>query len=146
MLTGEAVPVRKVAYSPAVDGPAYDPDVHKACTLYGGTAVAQVRAHGQAGGWPGVGAPGAATWLLTCRRCRCSALLQAAVAGLAAAAASATAAAAGSRCRARHCCAATYPLLLAPPTPPRRRSAPAAASAWRWAWCAAPPSGRPRAS
>lgn len=42
MLTGEAVPVRKVAYSPAVDGPRYDPDLHKACTLYSGTAVAQV--------------------------------------------------------------------------------------------------------
>jgi magnesium-transporting ATPase (P-type) len=43
MLTGEAVPVRKVSYSPAVDGLRYDPDVHKACTLYAGTAVAQVR-------------------------------------------------------------------------------------------------------
>ena len=43
MLTGEAVPERKVTYSPAVDGLAYDPDVHKACTLYGGTCVAQVR-------------------------------------------------------------------------------------------------------
>ena len=43
MLTGEAVPVRKVSYSPAVDGLAYDPDVHKGCTLYGGTCVAQVR-------------------------------------------------------------------------------------------------------
>lgn len=42
MLTGEAVPVRKVSYSPAVDGPNYEPDVHKACTLYGGTTVAQV--------------------------------------------------------------------------------------------------------
>ncbi|PSC67462.1 hypothetical protein C2E20_8853 [Micractinium conductrix] len=46
MLTGEAVPVRKVSYSPAVDGPNYEPDVHKACTLYGGTTVAQVRASG----------------------------------------------------------------------------------------------------
>ena len=43
MLTGEAVPVRKVSYSPAVDGLSYDPDVLKACTLYGGTSVAQVR-------------------------------------------------------------------------------------------------------
>lgn len=42
MLTGEAVPVRKVAYSPAVDGVHYSPDVQKACTLYGGTSVAQV--------------------------------------------------------------------------------------------------------
>ena len=42
MLTGEAVPVRKVSYSPAVDGLSYDPDVLKACTLYGGTSVAQV--------------------------------------------------------------------------------------------------------
>jgi len=48
MLTGEAVPVRKVSYSPAVDGPNYDPDVHKSCTLYGGTTVAQV-------GWAGGG-------------------------------------------------------------------------------------------
>jgi magnesium-transporting ATPase (P-type) len=43
MLTGEAVPVRKVSYSPAVDGLSYDPDVLKSCTLYGGTSVAQVR-------------------------------------------------------------------------------------------------------
>ena len=43
MLTGEAVPVRKVSYSPAVDGLNYDPDVQKSCTLYGGTTVAQVR-------------------------------------------------------------------------------------------------------
>ena len=43
MLTGEAVPVRKVTFSPAADGPNYDPDVHKACTLYGGTTVAQAR-------------------------------------------------------------------------------------------------------
>ena len=42
MLTGEAVPVRKVSYSPAVDGLSYDPDVLKSCTLYGGTSVAQV--------------------------------------------------------------------------------------------------------
>ena len=42
MLTGEAVPVRKVSYSPAVDGLNYDPDVLKSCTLYGGTTVAQV--------------------------------------------------------------------------------------------------------
>ncbi|KAI3436891.1 hypothetical protein D9Q98_006299 [Chlorella vulgaris] len=46
MLTGEAVPVRKVSYSPAVDGLAYEPDVHKACTLYCGTVVAQVRPGG----------------------------------------------------------------------------------------------------
>ncbi|PRW55974.1 Ca-transporting ATPase [Chlorella sorokiniana] len=46
MLTGEAVPVRKVSYSPAVDGLSYDPDVHKGCTLYGGTCVAQVRPGG----------------------------------------------------------------------------------------------------
>lgn len=46
MLTGEAVPVRKVAYVPGVDGPNYDPDVHKGCTLYGGTTVAQVRPGG----------------------------------------------------------------------------------------------------
>ena len=52
MLTGEAVPVRKVAYSPAVDGLAYDPDVHKACTLYGGTCVAQVCGGGR-GVWRG---------------------------------------------------------------------------------------------
>lgn len=48
MLTGEAVPVRKVSYSPAVDGLAYEPDVHKACTLYCGTVVAQVRQAAQA--------------------------------------------------------------------------------------------------
>ena len=47
MLTGEAVPVRKVAYSPAVDGPHYSPDVHKACTVYGGTSVAQVGGQAQ---------------------------------------------------------------------------------------------------
>lgn len=46
MLTGEAVPVRKVSYSPANDGPGFDPDIHKACTLYGGTTVAQVRPGG----------------------------------------------------------------------------------------------------
>jgi cation-transporting ATPase 13A3/4/5 len=50
MLTGEAVPVRKVAYSPAVDGPHYDPDVHKGCTLYSGTCVAQVGGVGGGGG------------------------------------------------------------------------------------------------
>ena len=50
MLTGEAVPVRKVSYSPGVDGPRYDPDLHKACTLYGGTTVAQVRPPGGGGG------------------------------------------------------------------------------------------------
>ena len=42
MLTGEAVPVRKVSCNPAVDGASYSPDVHKSCTLYGGTSVAQV--------------------------------------------------------------------------------------------------------
>jgi cation-transporting ATPase 13A3/4/5 len=52
MLTGEAVPVRKVAWAaegPGAGGappPAYDPDVHKACTLYGGTVVAQARPGG----------------------------------------------------------------------------------------------------
>ena len=46
MLTGEAVPVRKVAYVPAVDGPNYDADVCKSCTLYGGTTVAQARPGG----------------------------------------------------------------------------------------------------
>ncbi|KAH7618816.1 putative Polyamine-transporting ATPase 13A3 [Nannochloris sp. 'desiccata'] len=46
MLTGEAVPVRKVSYVPDVDGPNYDADVCKSCTLYGGTAVAQVRPGG----------------------------------------------------------------------------------------------------
>ncbi|GAB4820540.1 hypothetical protein N2152v2_007586 [Parachlorella kessleri] len=46
MLTGEAVPVRKVSYNPAVDGASYSPDVHKGCTLYGGTSVAQVRPGG----------------------------------------------------------------------------------------------------
>lgn len=46
MLTGEAVPVRKVSYSPAVDGTNYDPDILKSCTLYGGTSVAQVRPGG----------------------------------------------------------------------------------------------------
>jgi cation-transporting P-type ATPase 13A2 len=46
MLTGEAVPVRKVSYVPDVDGPNYDADVCKSCTLYGGTTVAQVRPGG----------------------------------------------------------------------------------------------------
>ena len=60
MLTGEAVPVRKVSYSPAVDGLSYDPDVHKACTLYGGTCVAQARRAGicSGEGWGSVGATG----------------------------------------------------------------------------------------
>lgn len=49
MLTGEAVPVRKVSYNPAVDGVHYTPDVHKSCTLYGGTAVAQVSSAGCSG-------------------------------------------------------------------------------------------------
>ncbi len=60
MLTGEAVPVRKVSYSPAVDGPNYDPDVHKSCTLYGGTTVAQVGPAGEVWmGFPGFPAAGA---------------------------------------------------------------------------------------
>ncbi|KAK9810380.1 hypothetical protein WJX72_009770 [[Myrmecia] bisecta] len=42
MLTGEAIPVRKVPYSPASNGLTYSPDTSKACTLYGGTNVAQV--------------------------------------------------------------------------------------------------------
>ena len=45
MLTGEAIPVRKVSYA-AAKGPAttaFDPDAAKACMLYGGTAVAQVK-------------------------------------------------------------------------------------------------------
>lgn len=46
MLTGEAVPVRKVPYNPAAGGIAYDADDHKSCTLYGGTTVAQVRPGG----------------------------------------------------------------------------------------------------
>lgn len=55
MLTGEAVPVRKVAYSPSNDDVSmdnsntmlrYDPDVHKGCTLYGGTTIAQARPGG----------------------------------------------------------------------------------------------------
>ena len=50
MLTGEAVPVRKVTYSPAEEGAAYDPDLHKHCTLYGGTTVAQVGACEGVGG------------------------------------------------------------------------------------------------
>ncbi|KIZ00480.1 hypothetical protein MNEG_7481 [Monoraphidium neglectum] len=44
MLTGESVPVRKVPFSPASDGLSYGPDRSSACTLYGGTAVAQARA------------------------------------------------------------------------------------------------------
>lgn len=62
MLTGEAVPVRKVSYSPAVDGPNYDPDVCKACTLYGGTSVAQVGA----GGWEDLQAWGAVAGTVSC--------------------------------------------------------------------------------
>jgi cation-transporting ATPase 13A2 len=61
MLTGEAVPVRKVSYNPALDGPFYSPDVNKACTLYGGTSVAQVgkRVGGASGasGRPSLGMP-----------------------------------------------------------------------------------------
>ena len=36
--------MRKVTYSPIADGLNYDPDKHSACTLYGGTNVAQARA------------------------------------------------------------------------------------------------------
>ncbi len=43
---GESVPVRKVPYSPFVEGSGYDPDKHSSCTLYGGTQVAQARAPG----------------------------------------------------------------------------------------------------
>lgn len=46
MLTGEAIPVRKVAYSSGSEGYHYDPDIHKGCTLYCGTTVAQVRPGG----------------------------------------------------------------------------------------------------
>ena len=46
MLTGEAIPVRKVAYSSGSEGYHYDPDVDKGCTLYCGTKVAQVRPGG----------------------------------------------------------------------------------------------------
>eukprot|EP00775_Hariotina_reticulata_P010483 gene10483-10642_t len=46
MLTGESVPVRKVPYSPSVEGRSYDADKHSSCTLYGGTQVAQARALG----------------------------------------------------------------------------------------------------
>jgi len=46
MLTGEAIPVRKVAYSSGSEGYHYNPDVHKGCTLYCGTTVAQVRPGG----------------------------------------------------------------------------------------------------
>jgi hypothetical protein len=42
MLTGEAVPVRKSPYSPHSGGPPYNPEEDKACTLYGGTSIAQV--------------------------------------------------------------------------------------------------------
>lgn len=44
MLTGESVPVRKVAHGGTAAGSRrYDPDADKACTLYGGTALAQAR-------------------------------------------------------------------------------------------------------
>ncbi len=38
------MPVRKVAYSSSTDGLTYSPDKQAACTLYGGTTVAQARA------------------------------------------------------------------------------------------------------
>ncbi|EFJ40236.1 hypothetical protein VOLCADRAFT_108270 [Volvox carteri f. nagariensis] len=44
MLTGESVPVRKVSYSPVADGLSYEPEKCPACTLFGGTVVAQARA------------------------------------------------------------------------------------------------------
>lgn len=44
MLTGESVPVRKVPFSQSADGLAYGPDRSPACTLYGGTCVAQAKA------------------------------------------------------------------------------------------------------
>jgi hypothetical protein len=47
------VPVRKVPYQPGVADGAYDPDKHTACTLYGGTDVAQARAPGSS--YPGMG-------------------------------------------------------------------------------------------
>lgn len=60
MLTGEAVPVRKVSYQPnatkassmslprlAQFGHDYNPDVHKSSTLFGGTTVEQVRSSGR---------------------------------------------------------------------------------------------------
>jgi cation-transporting ATPase 13A3/4/5 len=46
MPAGESVPVRKVPYSPSVEGAGYCPDKHASCTLYGGTQVAQARAPG----------------------------------------------------------------------------------------------------
>ncbi|KAG2425624.1 hypothetical protein HYH02_014997 [Chlamydomonas schloesseri] len=44
MLTGESVPVRKVAYNAVADGLGYQPDKCPGCTLFGGTVVAQARA------------------------------------------------------------------------------------------------------
>ncbi|GLC61164.1 hypothetical protein PLESTB_001725200 [Pleodorina starrii] len=44
MLTGESVPVRKVCYNPVADGLSYEPEKCPACTLFGGTVVAQARA------------------------------------------------------------------------------------------------------
>lgn len=46
MYTGESVPVRKVAYSPVADGLHYHPDKTAACTLFGGTMLAQARGGG----------------------------------------------------------------------------------------------------
>lgn len=54
MLTGEAVPVRKVAYSIQSDGlKTFDPDVLAGTTLFGGTVVAQAK--GAARGKPCIG-------------------------------------------------------------------------------------------
>lgn len=53
LAAGESVPVRKVPYQPGVADGAYDPDKHTACTLYGGTDVAQARAPGSS--YPGMG-------------------------------------------------------------------------------------------
>ncbi|GIL56505.1 hypothetical protein Vafri_11862 [Volvox africanus] len=44
MLTGESVPVRKVPYNPVAEGLLYEPEKCPACTLFGGTVVAQARA------------------------------------------------------------------------------------------------------
>lgn len=54
MLTGESVPVRKVSWSTGEESSgAYDPDVNKGCTLFGGTTVAQASGGTAAG--PGTG-------------------------------------------------------------------------------------------
>ena len=58
MLTGESVPVRKVAYGPLSDGLGYSPDRNPACTLYGGTCVAQAKFGGGSGGTGGGGGGG----------------------------------------------------------------------------------------